>query len=264
MISGCESTTLILPYGRLFTRVFKDVGIDLSREIDFEASNAYDTYDDQSMGQMKFEKALDGSWVRKVERAPTQAQGQGQGHPEVKEEAKILEMEGGVDPKIGFQQREPELDIPPLQSEGVQFEATFSKLIMFEPTYTERPSTQPSFIEPPQEPLTPDHAPWMDLSAHISSLSTHMEELAIVSDSRFYSMENCMDQYQVSFTSQFEHLQQRFEHLEGRMDQHQAGFTSQFEHLQQRIECIEDCLESQHEKMMVYLRSVFPFPSSQP
>ncbi|RVW15578.1 hypothetical protein CK203_077708 [Vitis vinifera] len=43
---GCESTTLILPYGRLFTRVFKDVGIDLSREIDFEASNAYDTYDD--------------------------------------------------------------------------------------------------------------------------------------------------------------------------------------------------------------------------
>ena len=97
---------------------------------------------------------------------------------------------------------------------------------MFEPTYTERPSTQPSFIEPPQEPLTPDHAPWMDLSAHISSLSTHMEELAIVSDSRFYSMENRMDQYQVSFTSQFEHLQQRFEHLEGRMDQHQAGFTS--------------------------------------
>ena len=218
MSSCCESTTLVLPYGRLFTRVFKDVGIDLSREIDFEASNAYDTYDDQSMGQMKFEKALDGSWVRKVERAPTQAQEQGQGHPEVKE-AKILEMEGGVDPKIGFQQREPELDIPPLQSEGVQFEATFSKLIMSEPTYTERPSTQPSFTEPPQAPLTPNHAPWMDLSAHISSLSTHMEELAIVSDSRFYSMENCMDQYQVSFTSQFEHL-------EGRMDQHQAGFTS--------------------------------------
>ncbi|RVX02296.1 hypothetical protein CK203_028328 [Vitis vinifera] len=47
----------------------------------------------------------------------------------------------------------------------------------------ERPSTQPSFTEPPQAPLTPDHAPWMDLSAHISSLSTHMEELAIVSDS---------------------------------------------------------------------------------
>ena len=46
MISGCESTTLVLPYGRLFTRVFKDVGIDLSREIDFEAPNAYDTYDD--------------------------------------------------------------------------------------------------------------------------------------------------------------------------------------------------------------------------
>ncbi|KAL6323433.1 hypothetical protein AAG906_039003 [Vitis piasezkii] len=46
MISCCESTTLILPYGRFFTRVFKNVGIDLSREIDFEAPNAYDTYDD--------------------------------------------------------------------------------------------------------------------------------------------------------------------------------------------------------------------------
>ena len=40
MISCCESTTLVLPYGRLFTRVFKDVDIDLSREIDFEAPNA--------------------------------------------------------------------------------------------------------------------------------------------------------------------------------------------------------------------------------
>ena len=142
-------------------------------------------------------------------------------------------MEGGVDPKSGFQQRKPELDIPPLQSEGVQFEATFSEPIMSEPTYTGGPSTQLSFtkpphteIPPPHALLTPDHAPWMDLSTHISSLGTRMEELAIVSDSWFYSMENRMDQYQGDFTSQFEHLQQRFEHLKGRMDQHQAGFTS--------------------------------------
>ena len=61
MISCCESMTRILPYGRFLTRVFKDVIIELSREIDFEAPNAYDMYDDQTMGRMKFEKAPDGS-----------------------------------------------------------------------------------------------------------------------------------------------------------------------------------------------------------
>ena len=61
MISCCKSTTRVLPYGRFLTRVFKDVGIDLSRETDFEASSIYDTYDEQSLGQMKFEKAPDGS-----------------------------------------------------------------------------------------------------------------------------------------------------------------------------------------------------------
>ncbi|RVW21830.1 Transposon Ty3-I Gag-Pol polyprotein [Vitis vinifera] len=56
-----ESMTHILSYGRFLTRVFKDVIVDLSREIDFEAPNAYDTYDDKTMGQMKFEKAPNGS-----------------------------------------------------------------------------------------------------------------------------------------------------------------------------------------------------------
>ena len=36
MISCCESTIRVLPYGRFLTRVFKDVGVDLSRDIDFE------------------------------------------------------------------------------------------------------------------------------------------------------------------------------------------------------------------------------------
>ncbi|RVW57549.1 hypothetical protein CK203_093077 [Vitis vinifera] len=51
----------LTPYGRFLARVFKDVGVDLSRETDFEAPNIYDTYDEQSLGQMKFEKTLDGS-----------------------------------------------------------------------------------------------------------------------------------------------------------------------------------------------------------
>ena len=40
-------------------------------------------------------------------------------HPEVEEEAEIRKMEGGVDPQKDFEQRELELDIPPLQSKGV-------------------------------------------------------------------------------------------------------------------------------------------------
>ena len=79
---------------------------------------------------------------------------------------------------------------------------------MFEPTYIAGPSTQSSFTEPSSRPtftepphteippqqasLAPDHAPWMDLFAQISSLGTRMEELAVVSDTQFYSMENHM------------------------------------------------------------------------
>ena len=46
MISCCESTTRVLPCGCFLTRVFKDVDIDLSREIDFEVPIIYDTYDE--------------------------------------------------------------------------------------------------------------------------------------------------------------------------------------------------------------------------
>ena len=267
IISCCESTTRLLPYGRFLARVFKDVGVDLSRETDFEAPNIYDTYDEQSLGQMKFEKTLDGSQIRKAERPPTQARGQGQVHPEVKEENEIREMEGGLDPQRGFEQREPELDISPLQSKAVQFQATFPESMMSELTYTVGPSSQPSFTESPhtetlphQAPHAPDHAPWMDLSTQISSLGTRMEKLAVIGDTRFYSMDDRMNQYQTGFTSQFEYLQQRFECMKDRMDHQQVAF----EHFQQRIEHIESRQESQHEEMMAYLRSMFPPPPPQP
>ena len=61
MISCVESTTRVLPYDRFLTRVFKDAGVDLSRKTDFEAPTSYDTYDEQSLGCMKFEKAPNGS-----------------------------------------------------------------------------------------------------------------------------------------------------------------------------------------------------------
>ena len=75
MISCCESMTCILPYDRFLTRVFKDVGVDLSGETNFEAPSIYDTYDEQSLGRMKFEKAPDGSWIRRTKKPPTQARG---------------------------------------------------------------------------------------------------------------------------------------------------------------------------------------------
>ena len=104
-------------------------------------------------------------------------------------------MEGGLDPQRDFEQRGPELDIlPPPQLEGIHFEVTFLEPMMTETSYTAGPSSQPSFTElshteiPSQAPHAPDHAPWMDVSAQISSLGTRMEELALVSDTRFYSI----------------------------------------------------------------------------
>ena len=52
------------------------------------------------MGHMKFEKAPDGSWVRKIEQ---QARGQDRIHPRVEEEAEIREMEDGLDPQRVFE-----------------------------------------------------------------------------------------------------------------------------------------------------------------
>ncbi|RVW66572.1 hypothetical protein CK203_064608 [Vitis vinifera] len=198
MISCVESTTRVLPYDRFLTRVFKDTGVDLSRETDFEAPASYDTCDEQSLGRMKFEKAPDDSWVRKAER---QARGQDQMHSRVEEEAEIREMEGGLNPQRDFEQRGPKLDIPhPPQLEGIHVEATFSEPMMTKPNFTAGPSFQPSFTElPSQAPHAPDHAPCGCLRSDQLPWDSYggaclsMEELALVHDSHFYSMEEHMD-----------------------------------------------------------------------
>ncbi|KAL6324012.1 hypothetical protein AAG906_006283 [Vitis piasezkii] len=148
----------------------------------------------------------DGSWVKRAERPPAQARGQGEAHPGVEEEAKIREMDNGPS--------------------------------FIEPPYTETPSHQ--------APHAPDHAPWMDLSAHISSLDTRMDELVVVNDTQFYSMEDHIDQYQIGFTSQFEYLQQRFERMKNRMDQQQTSFTSWLESL--------EALMDQHQTLFGHLQ----------
>ena len=149
---------------------------------------------------MKFKKAPDGSWIRRVER---QAWGQEQMHLGAEEKTEIREMEDGLDPQRDFEQRWSKLDILALpQSEGIHVKDTFSEPMMTELSFTTGPSSQPSFIElPSQAPHTLDHAPWMDVSTQIISLGTRMEELALVRDTRFYSMEEHMDQYQTGVTS---------------------------------------------------------------
>ncbi|KAL6345869.1 hypothetical protein AAG906_020451 [Vitis piasezkii] len=65
-------------------------------------------------------------------------------------------MEDGLDPQRDFEQRGPELDIPPPpQSKGIHL--------------------------PSQTPHAPDHAPWMDVSLD-QLLGTRMDELALVHD----------------------------------------------------------------------------------
>ena len=110
MLACCESSTRVLPYGRFLTCVFKDAGVDLSREQDFEAPSSYDTYDEQSLAHMKFEKGPYGSWIRKVERPVPQ--------PAIEEEAEIGEMEGGVAPQRDYEHTQTEFDIHAQQSEG--------------------------------------------------------------------------------------------------------------------------------------------------
>ena len=113
MMACCERPKRILPYGRFMTRVFKDAGVDLSKEQEVEAPSSYDTYDEQSMARMKLEKAPDGSWIRRVDRPVPQPQAEGDVHPAGDEEEEIGEMEGGVHPQTDFDHREPEFDIPP-------------------------------------------------------------------------------------------------------------------------------------------------------
>ena len=95
-----------------------------------------------------------------------------------------------------------------------------------EAMHTAGTSSHPSFTDPPhahtsphQAPYDPSQTPWMDLGAQISSLGTQMEELAVVKDMRFYSMEDRMDHYQTGFTEQFQCMQQRLQSIEDRIDQ---------------------------------------------
>ena len=61
MVACCESKTHILPYGCIMTKVFNSFGIEFTLDDEVDEPSPYDTYNDMSMGRMKFEKAADGS-----------------------------------------------------------------------------------------------------------------------------------------------------------------------------------------------------------
>ena len=102
MMACCESSNRIVPYDRFLTRVFKDA-------VMIHTMSSHWT-------GWSFEKAPDGSWIRKAKRPIAQPGGQGEVHPTVEEEAEIREIEGGVDPQRDFDHRETKFDIPPQQS----------------------------------------------------------------------------------------------------------------------------------------------------
>lgn len=89
-------------------------------------------------------------------------------------------------------------------TKGPSIQPSYTELAFFKPAYSKPTYTKEP---PPYALLTPDHAPWMDLSAQVSLVSTSMEELVVIKDIRFYFMEDRMDQYQSSFPSQLEYLQ---------------------------------------------------------
>ncbi|KAL6315237.1 hypothetical protein AAG906_037469 [Vitis piasezkii] len=119
MISCCKSMTHVLLYGR----VFKDVGVDWSRETDFEAPNIYDTYDEQSLGRMKFEKALDDL---KFDIPPLQSKG---------------------------------VQFEAIFSKPMMSELTYIAGPSSQPSFTEPPHIE---IPPHQAPHALNHALWMD------------------------------------------------------------------------------------------------------
>ena len=67
MAACCESKTRILPCERIMTKLFKAFGIEFTLDDEVDEPSPYDTYNDMSIGHMKFKKAADGSWVRLID-----------------------------------------------------------------------------------------------------------------------------------------------------------------------------------------------------
>ena len=137
----------------------------------------FDTYTESTMGRMKVVKSKDGEWRRMGDELEADSD----------EDEDNNHIEGGCQP-FG------NLDIPPLQVD-------ISELELGDIPYAEVP------------PVV-DESPLYEVRAQISSLTSRIEELAVVKDSRLSSIEACIDLYKTQLTSQYEQLQQRVNQFE--------------------------------------------------
>ena len=100
------------------------------------------------------------------------------------------DMEGGSQPSSN-------LDIPPLQ--------------------TDAPESEPADIPHVEVSLVMDESPLYEVREWISLLASRIEELDVVEDSCFSSIEARFDSYETRLTSQYEQLQQRVNQFEERV-----------------------------------------------
>ena len=89
------------------------------------------------------------------------------------------------------------MDIPPLQTDALELEL--------------------GDIPHAEVPPVVDESPLYEVRAKISSLASRIEELVVVEDSHFSSIEARIESYETQLTSQYEHLQQRVNQFEQRV-----------------------------------------------
>ena len=180
MISYCESTTQVLPYGCFLMKVFKEFGLYLSTETKSDKVSVFDIYTESTMGKMKFVKSEDGKWRCMGDEVEANSD----------EDEENNDMEGGS-------HSSGHLDIPPLQ--------------------TDAPESELVDIPHAEVPPIMDKSPLHEVRAHINLLASRIEELAIVEDSCLSSIDARIDSYETRFTSQYEQLQQRVNQFKERV-----------------------------------------------
>ena len=180
MISCCESTTRVLPYGHFLTKVFREFGLDLSTKTKNDKVYVFDTYTESNMGRMKFVKSKDGERRRMGDEVEVDSD----------EDEENNDIKGGCQPSGN-------LDIHPLQTDASESELG----------------------DIPHAEVSPvvDESPLYEVREYISSLASSIKELVVVEDSHLSSIEARIDSYEIRLTSQYEQLQQRVNQFEQRV-----------------------------------------------
>ena len=165
MISSHSVAGRVLPYGRLFTRLFTFHGLDLTDQTDRQEPRYYDTFIASTLCRMRI-PAPEGSLAAQLE------------------EDEIRGMEVGVDP---LDQMEDDLHIPPLQTEyppsndKPRFSTAHPSKSPPMPSYTQLPHfEQPRHYSPFPDPHytpPPEHPSIHELQAKFHALCMDIHEM---------------------------------------------------------------------------------------